>query len=715
MKKILPLLVFVILFLSGFAAVAFPGEENCQQKSILSFSQLSINEDDDYVTLEPEGANSVLMKQDHYVVPTRIETFTFPFGTEITRVQCTPKNIHKMALAKELMVTPEPISLGQTATSNSNFKRYAKPVTTNSWCDYDVGAGIDEDKHCIFVKVQTFPVQYNPSENTIEWAETIEIDIQYKEPEQPIIFDDEYALVVIAPLEFSEELVDLLDHKNSRNLSTKLVTLDEIYSSSYFPVQGRDDPEKIKYFIKDAIENWNIRFVLLVGGAERFPGRRTHIYKEYTYQNEFTFLSDLYYADIYDEELNFSSWDTNENDVFGEHDWYGYNDQLDLYPDVYLGRLACVNEDEVLTCVNKIITYETEKAYTQNWFTNLVVIGGDSLPGDEEQIDEGEYVQENVIDIMEGFIPIKIWASNGKLNQASNINDAINNGAGFVFFNGHGSTDSWGTHPHENERVWIPPGLYRNSHVNALSNENKLPIVISDACHPCKYDLRSDCLGWTFVTNPNGGSIAFLGATDFDLSYGGVDIITKGIEKLCLELSTHYIEGIETFGELWGKSVSTYISPNMDKIDYITVEEFQPFGDPSLTIAGESLAPEKPDAPNGPTKTSVNKEHTYTACTTDPEEDNIYYLFDWDDGFDSGWIGPYASGEIAEASHVWTEQGNYEIRVKAKDEHGVQSDWSDPLPIIMPKNRATNFNSLFLRVLQNHPQMFPILRLIFGQ
>ena len=180
-------------------------------------------------------------------------------------------------------------------------------------------------------------------------------------------------------------------------------------------------------------------------------------------------------------------------------------------------------------------------------------------------------------------------------------------------------------------------------------------------------------------------------------------------------MSTHYIEGVGTFGELWGKSVSTYIYPNMDKIDYITVEEFQPFGDPSLKIAGESLAPEKPDAPEGPTKTSVNKEHTYTACTTDPEGDNIYYLFDWDDGSDSGWIGPCASGETAEASHVWTEQGNYEIRVKAKDENGVQSEWSDPLPIIMPKNRAINFNSLFFRVLQNHPRMFPILRLIFDQ
>lgn len=504
-------------------------------------------------------------------------------------------------------------------------------------------------------------------------------------------FADEYDMVIIAPEKFSSTLQPLIDHKNSRGISTKLATLDEIYNGTYFLVQGRDNPEKIKYFIKDAIENWDIRFVLLVGGAEQLPGRYTHIYYEdfnlYPTPDEWVFLSDLYYADIYDKALNFSSWDSNENDVFAEYNWYGNTDEIDLYPDVYLGRLACINEDEVATCVDKIITYETEEAYKQDWFTNLVVIGGDSLPGDEEHIDEGEYVQEAVIDIMDGFIPTKIWASNGKLYETSNINDAINNGSSFVFFNGHGNVDLWGTHPHENENVWIPPGFYRNSHVNALSNENKLPIVISDACYHCQYDVKSDCFGWTFVKNPNGGSIAFIGGTDIDLSYGGVDIITKGVEKLCLELSRRYMEGAKTFGELWSKSLTTYMSTAaMDEIDYITVEESQPFGDPSLAIAGESQPPERPDAPEGPTSGKVNIEYNYIAYTTDPEGDQIYYLFDWGDGTNSNWIGPYDSGDEVSASHLWDEKGSYEIKVKAKDIHGVQSEWSDPLPVTMPKS-----------------------------
>ena len=205
---------------------------------------------------------------------------------------------------------------------------------------------------------------------------------------------DEFDMVIIAPELFSESLQSLIDHKNSIDIQTILKTTEEIYNE----YSGRDEAEKIKYFIKYAYEEFNIRFVLLVGGASQIPSRYTHIYFDYYYQDEWVFLSDLYYADIYDEEWGFSSWDTNENDVFAEYNWYGNNDELDLYPDVYLGRLACVNTNEVTTCVNKIITYETTEAYTQDWFTDIVVIGGDSLLGDEEHIDEGEYVNEEVIE-----------------------------------------------------------------------------------------------------------------------------------------------------------------------------------------------------------------------------------------------------------------------------------------------------------------------------
>ena len=97
-------------------------------------------------------------------------------------------------------------------------------------------------------------------------------------------------------------------------------------------------------------------------------------------------LTDLYYADIYGENDIFSSWDSNNNNVYAEYNWgdeHNYDD-IDLYPDVRLGRLACTSSQEVTTCVNKIKNYENTRAWTQNWFSNIVVIGGDTAPNDNQ-------------------------------------------------------------------------------------------------------------------------------------------------------------------------------------------------------------------------------------------------------------------------------------------------------------------------------------------
>lgn len=68
--------------------------------------------------------------------------------------------------------------------------------------------------------------------------------------------------------------------------------------------------------------------------------------------------------------------------------------------------------------------------------------------------------------------------------------------------------------------------------------------------------------------------------------------------------------------------------------------------------------------------------------TTDPDGDDIYYLIDWDDGTSSGWIGPYHSGEEACFVHTYLP-GVYEIKAKAKDIYGAESDWSIPYIIII--------------------------------
>ena len=86
--------------------------------------------------------------------------------------------------------------------------------------------------------------------------------------------------------------------------------------------------------------------------------------------------------------------------------------------------------------------------------------------------------------------------------------------------------------------------------------------------------------------------------------------------------------------------------------------------------------PVTPAAPSGPNDGFINIEYQFNASTTDPEGDNISYMFDWGDSHNSGWVGPYASGTPAHASHIWTDSGVYQVKVKAKDENNAESNWS---------------------------------------
>ena len=104
---------------------------------------------------------------------------------------------------------------------------------------------------------------------------------------------------------------------------------------------------------------------------------------------------------------------------------------------------------------------------------------------------------------------------------------------------------------------------------------------------------------------------------------------------------------------------------------------------PKLVIA-YNKPPYKPAKPQGLTHLETGVEYEYTVTTTyDPNGDRVFYLFDWGDGTDSGWVGPYVSSPYYEAtaSHAWDSEGDYQIKVKAKDTWGAESSWSDPLDV----------------------------------
>ena len=129
------------------------------------------------------------------------------------------------------------------------------------------------------------------------------------------------------------------------------------------------------------------------------------------------------------------------------------------------------------------------------------------------------------------------------------------------------------------------------------------------------------------------------------------------------------------------------------------------------TNTSDNEPPERPMI-NGPTSGEVEVEYNYTFVSSDLEGDEIFYWIEWGDGNDTGWIGSYPSGEEITKSHSWSEKDTYTIRCKAKDPYEAESEWGE-LEVTMPMNQQSQ-NMWFLRFLQNHPRMFPIIRQLLG-
>ena len=182
---------------------------------------------------------------------------------------------------------------------------------------------------------------------------------------------------------------------------------------------------------------------------------------------------------------------------------------------------------------------------------------------------------------------------------------------------------------------------------------------------------------WTEISGYNGPFLWIFTGT----STGGqgvikvIDLDTKtvvsGVEhNVALDLGMGIAGGLgftteweEGFGTLYG-----VIQGAGPPDDYL-------FG---YEICTTNAPPNTPSTPSGPDEGITGVEYEFETVTTDPEEDDISYMFDWGDGIFSEWIGPYPSGTPGEGSHAWDNAGVYEVRAKAKDTNNGESNWSDP-------------------------------------
>lgn len=630
MKKLLScfLLAMVLLPTAATAATTLPPTPIHTLTQTIFFHPPQIAQTDGHSTIAIDNTNTRLSHPGAPSLPAQLLTYTFPLGTIITSISVHLAADQTYQLPTTLDCLASPLTIVDDTTLSAPVMAASLEAYPQQHWTYDLGAGLLGTQHTLYLNVRLYPVQYHQAAQTLSFSPTASVTIQYQDPvSNPASLKGSYDLVIIAPEKFTDALKPLVNHKISHGISTLLVARETICDNANYS-QGRDCAEKLKLFIKDCIEQYNISSVLLVGGRKGgilkekwwMPVRYSHLDDGSDF--EASYLSDLYFADIYKYDnqsgKTFEDWDSNGNGIFAEWNSNG-KDILDMYPDIAIGRLACKNLHEVKTVVKKIMTYENTTAGA-DWFKTLIVAGGDSSPWDKWN--EGEEENKIAISYLPDFTPVKLWTSDGSLNSTDDVITAARNGSGFLFFDGHGNPSLWATHPH-NSTTWID-GLFSSDMIK-LRNGDKLPIIVCGSCHNAQFNVSlgnlvkcflqqpltyfkhrfyymdwiPECWAWRSVSVPNGGSIACL-------AYSGLDWFTEGDGNHdgipdCVQLYSGYMNcnffynygvgNITTLGQTVAQDITGYLTkfpPMAYKLDCKTCQEFTLLGDPTLMIGGYS-------------------------------------------------------------------------------------------------------------------------------
>jgi hypothetical protein len=501
----------------------------------------------------------------------------------------------------------------------------------------------------------------------------------------------------------------LMAKHSEDGLTSTLVTVQDInanpayWNSSYYP-RFNDTQAHIREFCKDAYLNWGTKYILFGGDADTLPPRLMDSGGEYGVD-----------ADLY--------WSNLDNSFNGDHDsqWGEEGDNgFDLYSELAIGRITCDVPQDVSNWLTKSFYYadSSESDYLDNaafyggdtgWncqgddFMDYSAVKGTSTwlgpnpnnPGPFPTWVPFQYGFEtwnetnpnNMYDLSQKWTEAPSPNSGWRPNGVAGLRDAINNDlvtiiSGIAHADNQMSLDvyasSWQTQYHNTKPFFIHDYGCHCGDFNAGDGVLEVMLFDSDTklSFGCVYNTG---YGWGQFESTNSSS-AFQ---------------TKEFWGWFLDVQNHSGDLSHwQFGvaQAWSKD---QMAPMIDWQGGTWRETIQCcllFGDPaqSLKTSYPSDPPEQPSKPVGPTYGRWNTLYSFSSSTNDPNGDNILYLFDFGDGTNSGWLGPFQSGETATTSHVWTTLGIYEVKIKAKDTWGCGSPWSESLMVNITDNYQPN-------------------------
>jgi hypothetical protein len=497
----------------------------------------------------------------------------------------------------------------------------------------------------------------------------------------------------------------LMDKHAGDGLASTLVTVQDIDAcSDYFGSNPFNDQQAhVREFCKDAYEDWGTSYILIAGDSNYIPARLM------SSGGESNVDADLYWSNL---DNNFNS---DSDSQWGEEGDTGF----DLYAELFVGRITCDVPQDASNWLTKSFYYadSAESDYLDNaafyggntgWncqgddFMDYSAIKGtdewlgpspDQFPswvgfqfGFEtwNEVNPGNQFNLSVKDT-EAPSPNPGWSGDG----VAGFRDAINNDlvtiiSGIAHADNQMSLDVYAT-------SW------------ASDYHNTKPFFIHDyGCHCGDFSDGDDGVLETMLFHSDV-ELAFGCVYNTGYGWGNFDCTNSSSAFQAKEFWRFFLDVENLSGDLSNWQMGRAHAHSKDQMapmidwDGGTWREIVQccllFGDPAqqLRTPHPSEAPAPPAKPVGEDLGIWNIEYCYSTQTgSDPENDQIYCLFDWGDGSNSGWLGPFDGGQTVTACHIWTVLGTYEVKVKARDVWGAGSAWSESLTVTITDNNPPN-------------------------
>ncbi len=305
------------------------------------------------------------------------------------------------------------------------------------------------------------------------------------------------------------------------NWKTQKGVPTEIYNTTYIYANygGVDNPAQIRNFTEHMYNTYGIEWVLLAGDHDTVPPRICYAEIDGDYVP-----TDYYYADLT------GNWNSDGDSLWGES-----TDNVDWFPEVYVGRLPTNSITEMKYLIENITNYEKNPP-AGTWFKKAVLCGAftnfdEDTNGDNARDTLRTDEAKLKYNIQSRFIPA--WYQSDRLYEASGIDTttyaydyALTNASAVSRMNVGETVVNWAGHGNQTgiyRKVWDAdtdndtwadpaecswPSFFTTS--DLPTNGNKKPLIYAFACLTGAFDHTSDCLGEHSLKN---FAIGYIGAS----------------------------------------------------------------------------------------------------------------------------------------------------------------------------------------------------------